>query len=172
MLYYLQLVELNTEPRTYCHIKFRVCRSIHLFVFISYPMRYKNTSRTLDWGKHNFDFTIGIRRQAGSIPYNARPACIIPYILIIVNYTIFFSICRSEYIGVWKMETKLSTRYFEGMAHGIECIAYDWITGNLYWTDSEFKWVMAADKEFSHYAPVYRTSPDPAYGLAVHSVKR
>nr|XP_039264367.1 low-density lipoprotein receptor-related protein 2-like isoform X3 [Styela clava] len=85
---------------------------------------------------------------------------------------LYFTDYRSEYIGVWSMTEKKGERYFEGMAHGVECIAYDWKTDNLYWTDSEFKWVMAAENTFNYYTPVYRTAPDPAYGLAVHSVKR
>ena len=34
------------------------------------------------------------------------------------------------------------------MAHGIENLAVDYITGNLYWTDSDYKWIMVANKEF------------------------
>ena len=33
------------------------------------------------------------------------------------------------------------------MAHGIENLAVDYVTGNLYWTDSDYKWIMVANKE-------------------------
>ena len=32
------------------------------------------------------------------------------------------------------------------MAHGIENLAVDYVTGNLYWTDSDYKWIMVANK--------------------------
>lgn len=70
------------------------------------------------------------------------------------------------------MQNNMTLRFFEGMAHGIESMAYDWKTKNLYWTDSEFKWIMAAEKNFDNYVPVYRTDPDPPYGLTIHSIKR
>ena len=35
---------------------------------------------------------------------------------------------------------------YKGMAHGIENLAVDWVTGNVYWTDSDYKWIMVADK--------------------------
>ena len=61
------------------------------------------------------------------------------------------------------------------MAHGIENLAVDYITGNLYWTDSDYKWIMVANKEFKHYTQIYTANDDadgPPYGLAIHSTKQ
>nr|CAB3263507.1 low-density lipoprotein receptor-related protein 6-like [Phallusia mammillata] len=85
---------------------------------------------------------------------------------------IFFTDYMSEYIGVRYMDLGITAQFLEGMAHGIENMAYDWLTGNLYWTDSEFKWVMAVDRTFSFYTPVYRTKLDPPYAIALHAKQR
>jgi len=44
------------------------------------------------------------------------------------------------------------------MARGIQNMAYDLVTSNLYWTDWEFQWIMVSDKSFRFYTPVYRTN--------------
>ncbi|XP_076814506.1 low-density lipoprotein receptor-related protein 2-like isoform X1 [Clavelina lepadiformis] len=84
---------------------------------------------------------------------------------------LFYTDYRSEYIGVRHLKHDLTLKMYEGMAHGIESMAYDWMTRNLYWTDSEFKWVMASENSFRYYTPVYRTD-DPPYALAIHAKHR
>jgi len=66
--------------------------------------------------------------------------------------------CRSEYIGMFYPQLKSSEKKFEGMARGIQNMAYDLVTSNLYWTDWEFQWIMVSDKSFRFYTPVYRTN--------------
>lgn len=80
---------------------------------------------------------------------------------------IFFTDYKSEMIGVVNLLTNITTSHFHGMAHGIEGLAYDWERKNLYWTDSALMWIMVADRNFQHYAPVYRAD-NPLYGIAVH----
>uniref|UniRef100_H2YXX2 Kringle domain-containing protein n=1 Tax=Ciona savignyi TaxID=51511 RepID=H2YXX2_CIOSA len=81
---------------------------------------------------------------------------------------IFFTDYRSEYVGVRFLNSNITVKYFKGMAHGIESMAFDWKTRNLYWTDSEFKWIMATDSSFRYYSPVYRSGKrEPPYGLAI-----
>ena len=58
------------------------------------------------------------------------------------------------------------------MGHGVENLAHDPISKNLYWTDSELKWVMMTDPTFSYYTIIFSTDPDPAYALAIHIPKR
>ncbi len=70
-------------------------------------------------------------------------------------------------IGVVDLETNLTTTHYHGMAHGIEGLAYDWLRGSLYWTDSALMWLMVTDASFRHYATVYR-SQNPLYGLSIH----
>lgn len=62
--------------------------------------------------------------------------------------------------------------HLEGMGHGIESMAYDWENENLYMTDSSLKWVLIADKSFQYYSAIYKSDPDPAYGLAIHARRR
>nr|XP_018667559.1 low-density lipoprotein receptor-related protein 6-like isoform X2 [Ciona intestinalis] len=86
---------------------------------------------------------------------------------------LFFTDYRSEYVGVRYIRRNITARYYKGMAHGIESMAYDWKANNLYWTDSEFKWIMASDRTFRYYSPVFRTGHrEPPYGLAIHSKLR
>ena len=54
----------------------------------------------------------------------------------------------------------------------VEQIAYDWITGNLYFNDYKKKWIMAVDKNFKYYTVVYRNTSESFYGLALHAKQR
>ena len=69
-------------------------------------------------------------------------------------------------------QNKTEPNLFKGMAHGIENLAVDYTTGNLYWTDSDYKWIMVADQDCKHYSHVYKATDDPdgpPYGLAIDS---
>ncbi len=52
-------------------------------------------------------------------------------------------------------------------------IAYDWVTGNLYWTDALYNWIMVAKAEEK--TPIYktllRTGLDKPHGIAVYPQK-
>jgi len=54
------------------------------------------------------------------------------------------------------------------MARGIENMVYDWVSGNLYWTDSFFRWVMTTDQDFRFYTPVFKTPGARPYGITIH----
>lgn len=58
------------------------------------------------------------------------------------------------------------------MGHGIENMAYDWITNNIYWTDSELNWIVAADASLKYYSPIYESPSTAPYGLAIQARKR
>ena len=49
----------------------------------------------------------------------------------------------------------------KGMAHGIENLAVDYVTGNLYWTDSDYKWIMVSDMDCKHYTHVSKCGCSP-----------
>lgn len=85
---------------------------------------------------------------------------------------LYFTDYKARYFGKWDMEREVTERYLEGMTFGIENIAYDVKTKNIYFTDSSLKWLMVADNSFNYYTPIYRASPDTPYGLALHSVRR
>ena len=54
----------------------------------------------------------------------------------------------------------------------VEQLAYDWITGNLYFNDYKKKWIMAVDKTFQYYTVVYRNTTESFYGLTLHAKQR
>ena len=57
------------------------------------------------------------------------------------------------------------------MAHGIENIAVDWLTGNIYWTDSAYKWVVVADEKLQYFKPIIRTEATVS-GIAVDPISK
>lgn len=77
-----------------------------------------------------------------------------------------------EYIGVSDLNSHNTKKEYQGMAHGVESLAYDWVSKNLYWTDSQFKWIMAVDKDFLYYTPVYRSRYGDPHALTIHAKKR
>ena len=79
---------------------------------------------------------------------------------------------RSSYFGVHDLIANVTTTHLEGMGSGVEGIAYDWMTGNVYWTDSEQNWLMVSNAVFEHYAPIYHPSKETPYALVVHAMKR
>jgi len=58
------------------------------------------------------------------------------------------------------------------MGHGIESMAYDWMTKNLYMSDSTLEWILVSSADFRYYNYVYKTAPDSPYGLTLHAKKR
>jgi len=59
-----------------------------------------------------------------------------------------------------------------GMCQGIQQIAYDWPTQNIYWSDYIHKWIMVTNQNFKHFAKIYKNNKEEIWGLAIHSVKR
>ncbi|CBY14574.1 unnamed protein product, partial [Oikopleura dioica] len=92
------------------------------------------------------------------------------------NKRIYWTDYRAQQIGMYDWENSETREgLYKGMAHGIENLAVDWVTGNVYWTDSDYKWIMVADKDFNHFNAVYKAADDPngpPYGLAIHSTKQ
>ena len=71
------------------------------------------------------------------------------------NKQIYWTDYRAEKIGKYDWaNNKTSPDLFKGMAHGIENLAVDYVTGNVYWTDSDYKWIMVSDPDCKHYTQV------------------
>jgi len=86
--------------------------------------------------------------------------------------SIFITIPRSQYVGVHNIKTNATKLYLQGMGHGIENMAYDWVTGNLYMSDSTMKWILVSSSDFKYYNYVYKTFPDLPYGVTLHAKER
>ena len=85
------------------------------------------------------------------------------------NQRLIWSDYRSEYVGTFDPKTGAIEKFFHGMAHGIENIAVDWQTGNIYWTDSAYKWICVADENLSFFKPIIRTEATVS-GIAVDPI--
>jgi len=85
---------------------------------------------------------------------------------------VFFLDYRSAHFGVHDLNTNKTSVHLEGMGGGVEMIAFDWMTKNLFWTDSEQNWVMVSDSQFKHYTPIYRPQGETPYALSLHARKR
>ena len=84
----------------------------------------------------------------------------------------FHSQFRSRTILVRDLNENKTKKVMKGIAFEVENLAYDWSSGNLYWTDSVFNWIMVIDSTYQHYTPVYVEDVGTAHGLAVHSKER
>ena len=76
---------------------------------------------------------------------------------------------RSRTIFVRDLTKNKTKMVLKGIAFEVENLAYDWSSGNLYWTDSVFNWIMVIDSTFKHYTPVYVEDVETVVGLAIHS---
>ena len=71
------------------------------------------------------------------------------------------------------MDSNVTQQYFGGMAKDVEELAYDWKSGNLYWTDSERQLIMVVDSTLAHYSVLLPLQHDyKPSGLAIHSDRR
>uniref|UniRef100_H2Z7E8 Uncharacterized protein n=1 Tax=Ciona savignyi TaxID=51511 RepID=H2Z7E8_CIOSA len=52
------------------------------------------------------------------------------------------------------MQEKSHRKLFQGLAFGIDGLSVDWITNNVYWTDTDTKWIMVGNEDISIYTHV------------------
>ena len=80
---------------------------------------------------------------------------------------------RQNYIGVHHMDNNVTQQYFAGMVKDVEELAYDWLTGNLYWTDHGRNLIMVVEETLTHYSILKRLNPNAQpHGLALHPTQR
>lgn len=58
---------------------------------------------------------------------------------------------------------------YYGTSPSVSGIAVDWVTGNIYWTDSVYNWVMVgkAEERSPHQKTLVDTGLDNPHGIAV-----
>ena len=59
---------------------------------------------------------------------------------------------------------------FGGISSQVEGLAVDWLTGNIYWTDALYNWIIVAPaiKHADKYRIIVNTGLDNPMGIAVH----
>lgn len=70
--------------------------------------------------------------------------------------------------GFGNFQTKERKIIFQGLAWGIDNICVDWISGNVYWTDTNYNWIMMANRNFSHYKNMISIKSQIPAKIAVH----
>jgi len=71
------------------------------------------------------------------------------------------------------MDGNLTQQYFAGMVENVEELAYDWLTGNLYWTDHRRQLIMVVEPSLTYYTILKRIDSDAQpHGLAIHPTQR
>nr|XP_039271966.1 low-density lipoprotein receptor-related protein 6-like [Styela clava] len=80
---------------------------------------------------------------------------------------LYYSDHAGNFIGVYDLKTKEHKKVFQGMAWGIDSLSVDWVSGNVYWTDSNFKWIMVANRNFSHYRNLFSIDSEIPAKVAV-----
>ena len=60
-----------------------------------------------------------------------------------------------------------------GTSSQVGGISYDWVSGNLYWTDSLYNWIMLAkaEEKTKKFRTLIRTNLDKPHGIAVYPQK-
>ena len=73
---------------------------------------------------------------------------------------------------IYDMKTNEENNYLQGIGHYVECVSYDWPTGNVYWVDSSFNWIMVADSTLKYYTPILLEKVMILHSLVVHTKQR
>ncbi|XP_076815268.1 low-density lipoprotein receptor-related protein 1-like isoform X2 [Clavelina lepadiformis] len=84
---------------------------------------------------------------------------------------VFFSDHIHETLSIHSMTTNETTHRLKGLMRFVGNMAYDWLTQNLYWTDSSLGSIMVVEKTMKHYAFVYH-STDRIDSLTIHPKQR
>ncbi|XP_076815158.1 low-density lipoprotein receptor-related protein 1B-like isoform X2 [Clavelina lepadiformis] len=85
---------------------------------------------------------------------------------------IYFSDFSSNHIGVYDMKAKTSRIVFEDLSYGIDGMAVDWFTGNIYWTDTDLRVITVADAEFNYYKHLINITSNVPAKIAINPIKK
>ncbi|XP_076815155.1 low-density lipoprotein receptor-related protein 1B-like isoform X1 [Clavelina lepadiformis] len=85
---------------------------------------------------------------------------------------IYFTDFSSNHIGVYDMKAKTSRIVFEDLSYGIDGMAVDWFTGNIYWTDTDLRVITVADSEFNYYKHIINITSNVPAKIAINPIKK
>lgn len=69
-------------------------------------------------------------------------------------------------------ENSRARSFFQGTSDSVNGIAVDWLTGNVYWTDAVYDWILLHSSDGSRYDIVVDEGLDQPGGIAVHPIRR
>lgn len=83
-----------------------------------------------------------------------------------------YKMVQLHFVNVHFLQTQTHMKLFQGMAWGIDSISVDWVSGNVYWADSNYKWIMVANRNFSYYTNIIAIESNIPAKIAVHPEER
>ena len=69
-------------------------------------------------------------------------------------------------------QTTQHQRLFEGLSFGIDGIAVDWLTGNVYWIDIELLKIVVADPTLNYFTHITNINSDIPAKIAVNPLQK
>lgn len=81
-----------------------------------------------------------------------------------ILYTDYFN----NFIGVYHTQDKTHFEQFSGLSFGIDGISVDWLTGNIYWIDTDLQKILVANQDFHYYTEVLTINSLVPANIAVH----
>ena len=61
---------------------------------------------------------------------------------------------------------------FRGLSYGIDGIAVDWYTGNVYWTDTYIQRIIVAESNVEYYRNIISIDSNMPARMAIHPLKK
>nr|XP_026691269.1 low-density lipoprotein receptor-related protein 6-like isoform X3 [Ciona intestinalis] len=85
---------------------------------------------------------------------------------------IYYTDYYRNFIGVYNKRDRTHKKLYQGLAYGIDSLSVDWVTNNVYWTDTDTKWIMMGNEDLSKIKHVVAIASNVPAIVAVHPLTR